>query len=122
MDRADVTPDDLAECLAVLENAGEAMTAAMIAAKLGKGGCRETQRRQVRSIIKVLRDKGCRIAATLQGGYFLAEEDDVWLAYLRDRQIGAKTVLGAAHKRERMLTTARGQGLLFAQRMMTGLG
>ena len=125
MGKPNITSDLAASCLAVLEAADAPLRAIAIARRLHLAGSRETQRRHVRAVVKLLRDKGCRIAASLHGGYFLAEEDDVWRAYLRSRQIDAKIVLGVTHKQNRMLTTASGQGLLFGRRrqlMTTGLG
>lgn len=122
MDRPNITSDLAASCLAALKTAGGPLTAAALATCLKLEGSHETQRRHVRAIVKLLRDKGCRIAATLRGGYFLAEEDDVWRAYLRSRQIDAKIVLGVTHKQKRMITTATGQGVLFGRQVMTGLG
>jgi biotin operon repressor len=120
MDSSDVIADELAECLAILKGADRPMTAAQIAARLGLSGCRETQRRRVRAMTLALRDKGVRITANLQTGYFLAEEDDVWRAYLRSRQIEAKTILGVTHPRIRQAVESKGQRLLFGQRFTTG--
>ncbi len=122
MDRGKATTYELSDCLAVLTTADKPLTAAEIAAKLGLAGCRETQRRRVRAFIKLLRDKGCQIIATQQDGYSVAKNDRMCWGYLDSRQIYAKRLLGVTHKRKRMLTTARGQGLLFGRRMMTGLG
>ena len=120
MDSNDVTTDELAQCLAILKSAAGPMTAAQIAARLGLAGCRETQRRRVRAMTLALRDKGVRVAATQQNGYYIAQNDAAWRAYLDGRQIEAKTVLGVTHPRIRQVVESKGQGLLYGQRLTTG--
>jgi len=119
MAKPEVKADELAKCLAVLRQASEPMTAIEIAARLGLGGIRETQRRHVRAIVKLLRDKSCRIAATLQGGYFITNDEQLWRDYLEGRQIDAKRVLGETGKRKNASYDGQ-QGLLFGQRFTTG--
>ena len=108
--------------MSILETAGEPLVAADLAHRLGLSGCRETQRRCVREIIKQLRDNGAMIVATLQGGYFLTKDRKVWREYLEGRQIDAKKVLGATHKQKKMITYPDGQGALFRQGVSVGLG
>jgi len=122
MDRSEATPYELSDCLAILKTAEKPLTAAEIAPKLGLAGSRETQRRRVRAIIKLLRENGCQIVATLQDGYSLADDVRMTCEYLGKRQGRAKRILGVTYKRKKMLTTARGQGLLFGPRVATGIG
>jgi len=116
------TSDCIAECLRILRQATEPIFAADIAARLGLGGNRETQRRHVRAFIKHLRDNGSRIIATLHGGYWLTDDAQLWADYLEGRQIDAKKILGETHRRKRVAYDSRGQGSLFGPRFATGLG
>lgn len=97
------------------------MVAAALAAALWLSGNRESQRRHVRAIVEHLRDNGSMIVATLQQGYWLTEDSQLWKDYLEGRQIDAKRVLGETHKRKRMLADAKGQGLLFGQKVCCGV-
>ena len=109
-----VTVDQASSCLSLLQGAGgAAMTAASIAARLGLGGIRETQRRHVRAIIGHLRDGGCKIIAAASG-YWLTDNERAWQEYLNSRQIGAKAVLGKTGKRKKeSLRASSGQKALF---------
>jgi len=95
--------------------------AAKLAARLFLPGNRETQRRHIRAIVKLLRDNGSRIIATLWGGYFLTDDPQLWRDYLEGRQIDAKRILGETHRRKRMLADAQGQGMLFDNRARCGV-
>ena len=75
----------------------------------------------MRAIVKQLRDEGAMIAATLQNGYFLTEDLQLYRDYLDGRQIDAKKVMGVTGKRKRMLIDRAGQGLLFTQRIRCGV-
>ena len=97
----------------MLQAADEPVVAIDLAAGLGLGGNRETQRRCVRAIVKHLRDNGSQIVATLAGGYFLTADNATWRDYLDGRQIDAKQLIGETHKRKKMLADRVGQGLLF---------
>ena len=116
-----VTAEEAARCLRVLEQAQRPMVAAELARSLHLGGSRESQRRHVRAIAEHLRDNGSMVVATLQQGYWLTEDQRLWKDYLEGRQIDAKRVLGETHKRKRMLADAKGQGLLFDQRIRYGV-
>jgi len=113
--KTDTTAEDAAQCLQILEAANEPVVAADLAVRLHLAGSRETQRRRVRSIVKHLRDEcGAKIIATLQGGYFLTDDDSLWRDYLEGRQIDAKRILGTTHKQKReVLADRAGQGFLF---------
>lgn len=89
-----------------------AWTAAELAARIGVGGSRETQRRHIREIIRRLRQQGCRIVATLQDGYAYTEDAEIWKDYVEGRKIDAKRILAEAGKRTRELRS-QGQGQLF---------
>ena len=95
--------------------------AAKLAARLFLPGNRETQRRHIRAIVKLLRDNGSRIIATLWGGYFLTDDPQLWRDYLEGRQIDAKRILGETHRRKRMLADAQGQRMLFDNRTRCGV-
>ena len=86
--------------------------AADIAARLGLGGKRETQRRRVRDLIKKLRENGMQIVASLKDGYELTDDMKANKEYLNSRQIGAKRVLGETHSQKKLFDN-RGQGMLF---------
>lgn len=123
----DVTSPQAAACYRLLRYADGPMTAAEVAEKLGRAGGRETRRRHVRAIVKLLRDGGCPIVADLSHGYRLPdcrikEGRTAFCDYSDRRQGQAKKVLGEAHKRKKMLTNSKGQGLLFGQRVTTGIG
>lgn len=113
MSKANVTSLEAARCLSVLESATEPIVAADLAARMNLPGCRESRRRHVRAIIKSLRDRGEKIIATLQGGYWLTKDEGLWRDYLEGRQVDAKRILADTHKKKRMQTGAKGQGMLF---------
>lgn len=121
--KPNITTLELARCLSFLESAEEVMTAALLAAKLHLAGSRESQRRHVRALVKKLRDNGSMVVATLQDGYFLTEDPQLYQDYLEGRQIDAKSILGETHKRKRILTeVGSGQGVLFGPLVTTGIG
>jgi len=108
--------------MSLLQRCEAPITAVDIAAAMHLGGKRETQRRHVRAVIKHLRDNcGARIVATLQGGYFLTDDEKLWRDYLEGRQINAKRILGNTHNKKR-ITGQDGQGLLFAGPVGCGNG
>lgn len=121
MTKTDITTLEVARCLSLLEAAKEPIAAADIARRLGLYGCRETRRRHVRAIVKRLRDNGSMIVATLQDGYFLTEDMQLWQDYLSGRQIDAKRVLGETHRRKKMVADGGGQGTLFDMRIRCGV-
>jgi len=68
----------------------------------------------VRGLIKHLRDGGAWIVATLQDGYFVTNDPEIWREYNEGRQIDAKKIFGETHKRKRQCLRDRlGQGFLF---------
>ena len=90
------------------------IVAAELAARLYLSGSRETRRRHVRAIVRQLRDDGHQIIATLQGGYFLTNDQQLWRDYLDGRQIDAKRILGNMHKKRKQSHAAiMCQGYLF---------
>jgi len=114
MARVRVTTVLADRCLRILQEQSAPIVAAELANRLGISGTRETQRRQVRTIIKHLRDEcDARIVATRQGGYRLTKDDEIWRDYLDHRTIGAKRVLGETHRRKRQAARI-GQGYLFS--------
>lgn len=119
--KPNITTLESANCLRTLQAASEPLVAADLARKLHLAGCRETQRRHVRAIIKQLRDNGSQIVATLQGGYFITEDRQTWRDYLEGRQIDCKKVLGRTHRAKKMITNHQGQGLLFGQHIRCGV-
>jgi biotin operon repressor len=122
MNQVNVTSNEAAACLALLKSGGRPRVAADIAEILRLGGSRESQRRHVRAIIKQLREDGEMIVATLQGGYWLTDDDKLWREYLEGRKIDAKKTIGQTHKRIKAATDSLGQGLLFGRHVTTGLG
>jgi len=122
MDVETVTTDCAAACLRLLQSAMRPLPAVEIARRLELTGSRETQRRHVRAIIKLLRDNGSRIVATLDDGYLLTDDEKMWREYLDGKQIDAKRILAQTHKEKRMLSDANGQGILFRPVCTTGLG
>ena len=120
MNKANITTLEAARCLSLLETAAEPMVAAKLARRLRLAGSRETQRRHVRAVVKYLRDNGSHIVATLTGGYWLTENDEIWRDYLEGRQIDAKRILGETHKRKR-IAGSQGQGTLFDIRVCCGV-
>lgn len=116
-----VTLSEAARCLLILQEAAEPIVAADLARKLGLPGTRETQRRHVRAIIEHLRDNGSMIVANLQEGYELTADPRRWREYLDGHERGAKRTLGRTHHEKKMLTDARGQGVLFDIRVRHGV-
>jgi len=114
-----ITAEETAKCLRVLEQAQKPMVAVELARSLQLAGCRESQRRHVRAIIKHLRDNGSMIVATRQEGYWLTEDSSLWRDYLEGRQIDAKRILDETHKRKKQMT--EGQGFLFDMRIRCGV-
>ena len=114
MTRCITTTGQAARLLQMLSGAAEPVTAASLAVRLGLGGNRESRRRQVREIVRQLRDDGVRIVATLQSGYWLTEDDEIWRLWNEQKMVDAKRVLAESNKRKKEATaTAQGQGLLF---------
>jgi len=112
MNEPNVTTDACAACLRILQSSNEPLVAAELAVRLQLAGNRETQRRHIRAIVKHLRDNGSRIVATLAGGYWLTEDDELWREYNEGRQIDAKKIFAETHRRK-MLMDQKGQGVLF---------
>lgn len=112
-DKHTVTTRQAAACLRLLKDAGRFLTAAEIGAALRLGGGRETQRRHVRAIVGSLRDRGEWIAAQNPAGYLWTDDPAVWRDYQEGRKIDAKKMIGEAARRQRMVVTPAGQGLLF---------
>lgn len=103
------------ECLCVLARAERPLLAAEIADRMGMGGSHETKRRKVRKVIKHLRDvDGKWIVATLQEGYWLTADREIW-RYRNERQkIDGQRIIAEASRRQKMIMDASGQRLLFA--------
>lgn len=115
MRRTNVTTETAAAALAILKAAQRPMTAIEIAVRLDLSGKRETKRRKVRAIVKDLRDSGARIVASLEGGYWLTEDPQIWQQWNDGRQIEAKQILAETHRRKRQLLADKsGQRFLFA--------
>jgi len=116
MDNLQVTSDTARNCLAVLADADQPVVAADIAKMLHLAGSRETQRRRVRAIVKLLRDEAsAKIVATLGGGYMITDDDAIWREYLEGKLIDAKRIIGrAAEKKRKVIADRKGQGFLFA--------
>lgn len=104
----------LVRCLRLLEDATEPMPAAAIAAQLQLAGNRESLRRRIREIIRLLREKGSWIVASLSEGYWLTDDETVWRQYNQGQSITAKGRIGMASRRIRASGEAD-QGLLFGQ-------
>jgi hypothetical protein len=83
-------------------------------------GNRESQRRHVRAIVKHLRDNGSMIIATLTDGYWLTIDETLYREHLEGRAIDAKRIIGEASRKKRMLSDAKGQGILFVPTMTCG--
>ncbi len=107
------TRTEAADLLRLLQAARSPQTAADLARRLGLSGLRETQRRHIRALAEQLRDEGCWVVAS-DAGYLLTTDADVWRDYNESRKIDGRRVIGTAHRAQRMLTDAAGQGLLFA--------
>lgn len=106
------TRTEAADLLRLLKTARTPQTAADLARRLGLPGLRETQRRHIRALAEQLRSEGCWVVAS-DAGYLLTTDAGVWRDYLEGRKIDGKRVIGTAHRAQRMLTDAAGQGLLF---------
>jgi len=114
------TREEEAACLKVLREADTPLVAVDLAARLDLTGSRETQRRQVRAIIEQLRDGGSMIVATNAQGYWLTDDPNLYRDYLECRQIDAKSILGDTGMKKSMLCNAKGQGLLFQNKINVG--
>lgn len=122
MSEPNITTDEAAECLRVLQAARGPIVAAGLARRLRLSGVRETQRRHVRAIIEHLRkEDGSMIVANRAVGYFLTSDRQMWSDYLAGRAIEAKRIFAEVHKRKRMLAYGKGQGVLFEQRIQCGV-
>ena len=107
------TTNEVAQCLRLIKEQGPIL-AITIADKLGLAGTRETKRRRIRAIVQHLRNEcGTMIVANTMGGYFLTDDSLMWQGYLNGRQVDAKKLLGQTHKKLKMVTDNKGQGLLF---------
>ena len=122
MIRPNITTCSAARCLEILKAAAEPITAADMGRRLDLAGERESQRRQVRAIITYLREQGEWICATIQGGYLLTTDRQVWSQYLMERHIGAVIVIGQSHNRNKAAVDSHGQGLLFQPAVSCGIG
>jgi biotin operon repressor len=118
---AAITGPELAKAVSILQQAKEPMTAALLAARLGLSGCRESQRRRVRAIIEELRNKGWPIVANQIDGCWLAKNSKEWRDYLEGRKIEAKQQIGEAHRRKKC-TYDDGTIAMFGQQVGTGIG
>jgi len=98
------------KCLQLIEEYGP-ITASDLANKLGVSGDHEYKRRQIRYIVKELRECGEMICADSVGGYFKTKDLKEWQKYLDIRQMGAKKILAVTHSQ--MVTDSKDQGLLF---------
>jgi len=121
MSKANITTVEAAKCLSILREANKPIVAAELAYRLGLAGSRESQRRHVRALIKRLRDDGSKIIATLWGGYFLTEDEQLWRDYLDGRQIDAKRILGETHRRKKNLAAGQQQMLFEPPRICCGV-
>ena len=122
MSNPNITTEEAALCLRLLQAATEPIVAPDLARLLGLAGSRETQRRHVRALIKHLRDIcGLHIIATLWGGYLLTGDEQLWRDYNEGRQIDAKRILAVTHKRKKMIQDRAGQGFLFGQKVTVGI-
>ena len=105
-----------AHVLRLLQAAKEPITAEVLGRRLHLTGGIETQRRRVRAIIQYLREQCSEwIVAFNPGGYWLTDNEQYWLDYCEGRKMDAKKILGQSYRRQRMVTTDRGQGLLFVR-------
>lgn len=116
MDRVNVSTNQAAHVLRVLQAAAEPLTAETLGRRLMLPGSVETQRRRVRAIIQYLREECSEwIVAFNPAGYWLADNETDWLDYCEGRKMDAKKIFGKSHRHQRMVTTDRGQGLLFVR-------
>ena len=94
------TNSDRLRCLAVLRAASGPIVAADLAQRIGlRCKDRETARRQVRAIVKDLRDTGAKIVSNLASGYWLTHDETMWQDYCQRRQIDGKRIIGEASRR-----------------------
>ena len=122
MTRPTITTHNAARCLKILKAATDPITAADLGRRLDLAGDRESRRRQVRAIIKRLRDQGEWICATIPGGYLLTTDRQLWSRYLMHRHIDAAIVIGQSHNRNKAAIDSHGQGLLFQPPAGCGIG
>ena len=97
----------------ILQHRCEPLKAIELANLWDLTGKREYQRRQIRRFVKELRDDGCKIIATLSGGYWLTDDNELWLDYSQGRTITAKRIFAEASKRKRAVTDET-QTMLFS--------
>ena len=116
-----ITTPELANCLAILQQANGPLTATEIAAKLRLEGCRESQRRHVRAIIEELRNNGLWVVANQKDGCWIAKDEQEWRQYLEGRKIEAKQQIGQAHRRKKC-SYDDGTMAMFGQQVGTGIG
>lgn len=122
MTEPNITTEEAAQCLRVLQAAKGPIVAAGLAKRLRLHGVRETQRRHVRAIIEYLRkENGSWIVGLNPKGYFLTKDHQLWRDYLDGRQIDAKRIFAEVHKRKRILADSQGQGVLFDLRQRGGV-
>lgn len=108
--------------LVLLRQAEKPLTAFQLASRLGLSGNRESMRRKIRALAQALRNDGAWIVATIDAGYWLTEDSEVWNDWNNKKQIDAKRILGETHRRQKMIADRNGQGLLFTPPVRTGLG
>lgn len=120
MSETNITTDETAQCLRVLQAARGPIVAAGLARRLRLHGCRETQRRHVRAIIEHLRKNGSWIVGLNPEGYFLTQDPQTWRDYNEGRQIDAKRIFAEVHKRKRILNDGK-QELLFDTSIRCGV-
>ena len=113
MDEPKATTEECTIVMHMLCTTDAPLTAAQIADKIGLAGCRETQRRRVRAIIKQLRDEGEWIVANNYDGYWLTEDRFIWHLYNKDRALSAKYLLGEVSHRQKAAAD-RKQRMLFS--------
>ena len=112
-----------AHVVRLLQAAESPLTAEVLGRRLRLHGSIETQRRRVRAIVQYLRDECSEwIIAFNPAGYWLTDDEQVWLDYCEGRKIDAKKILGKAHRRQKMITSDRGQGLLFVPATHSAIG
>lgn len=61
-----------------------------------------------------MRDSGSIVAATMQNGYALTDDEAIWAEYNEGLKIDAKRIFAEVHKRKKERPAYDGQGLLFA--------
>lgn len=120
MNEPNITTDEAAQCLLVLQEARGPIVAAGLAKRLRLSGCRETQRRHVRAIIEHLRKNGSWIVGINPVGYALTRDHQIWRDYIDGRGVTAKRIFAEAHKQKRVLADGN-QSLLFDTRIRCGV-